>query len=301
MIAIAFENGKFYVGDAIPAQMPEIHPAALMFPTKDEVGVQMLAEHIHQKGLRNPIVMTPTDELLEGRGRWKACQLLGLTPTTRIERGDPWLFILRRNARHLEAMTDAHRAMIAGHVPRWTSSRAASATRRYGDPPTLDDVAKAARVSRAAISRAQMIFWDGIAELQQIVIEGRVPIFTAARVSEQPSEVQKSFVTRVRNGENPKFIAPQDHFHPDGRRNRSRGVKTPAPARNKNRYVRPPTVRQLIDVLAGVQLVISAADGGLDPAITPKEAATLLRELTSNRVAYRHLSELLKGRILEES
>lgn len=304
MVAVAFENGQVYVGNEITQiaeAMPPIHPAALLFPTKDYDGCMLLAEHIRQRGLRHPIVMTPTGELLEGRGRWYACQTIGVTPTTRVERADPWLYILRRHQEYLATLTAPHRAMIGGQVPRWTSTRAASAARIYGDPPRLEDIALAVDVTRSSISRSQMIYWDGIPELHQIVIEGRVPVFTAARVSEVSHDEQRNFVTRVRNGENPKFIAPQDRLHPDGRRNRSRGLAEPPPARSKNQVVRTQTVRQLIDVLRGVKLVVEAAEGGLDPAITPQEAADFVRALSSSHVGYGRLNALLKERKQEES
>lgn len=298
MVAIAIVSDQIYAGDGIP---PEIHPAALLFPTKDPQGVTMLAEHIRQRGLRKPIVMTPSGQLLEGRGRWKACRHLGINPTTEIERGDPWLYTLRRNDAALSAMTDQQRAMVAGQIPRWRHDRTHTSSRHYGDPPVLEDVAAGARVSRAAVTRAQIIWTNGVKSLHQIVNEGRLPLNTAVRISELPVKDQELFVQRILGGESPRAIAPSIRRMPDGRRTDARTKQlTLPPVKNKNRYVRATTVRQLVDVLVSVKMVVEAAEG-LDPTITPEEAAEFSRVLSRNHIAYSHLNDLLKERKQEES
>lgn len=292
------EPGEVFVGAQV---MPPVHPAALMFPTVDKHGVEGLRRDVMRDGLKNPVVLTPNGELLEGRGRWKACRSLDLVPRTRVERGDPWLYIINRNKVYLLDLEPYHRAMIVGRIPIYGASNRPRNSDRYEDPPTLLALQDAIGVGRQQISRAQRIFRDGVTSLHQLVITGACPIFTAYRVAKELSpEDQEHYVNRVLNGANPQQAAPVEERSEDLRRGRSKGtVKEFAVVRGRGRFVREQTATELTNTLRGVRMIVDSAEG-LDPSVTPTQAAQLLKELASQHVAYKRLSDLLKQRKEEQ-
>lgn len=274
--------------------MPAIHPAALMFPTADRPGVDELYESIQRHGLQEPVVLTPEGKLLEGRGRWKACRRLELVPRHRVEETDPWLYIIKSNWAILEPLDAQARAIMIGAIPSWSgTSRPRNAT-RYEDPPSLTQIGEVAQVPRQAVTRGQKLHRTAVASLRKLVFTGACPLYTAVRVADEMSpEDQEVFVNRVLNGANPLLTAPGESE--DRRRARHVSPGEGTIIRGRARFVRPNTVRQLIDTLNGVGIVVDAADG-LDPGITPQEAAALSKELAANHLAYSRLAALLKAR-----
>lgn len=69
----------------------EFHEAANAFPLMDEDRLQELTNDIRERGLLEPITLCD-GKVLDGRNRYKACLLAGVTPHTRTHDGDPWSF-----------------------------------------------------------------------------------------------------------------------------------------------------------------------------------------------------------------
>lgn len=293
MVALEWtEEGKVRVGAIVEAlATPPIHPAAEMFPTADDAGVERLKKDILRNGLKRAVVLTPNGELLEGRGRWKACRKLELVPTTRVHPGDPWLYILEAHRVYLDGLLPQHKAMVAGKVPRWGKNARPRINRRYEDPPTLEAIAVAAGIeSRQSISRAQQIYLNGTASLIRLTQEERVQLNTAVRISKLDSDKQEVIVGRILSGEHPFKVLPSPRETMIDRR-RKDGITISS----RHQYVRAQAIRGLIDALGAVRLVVDAAEG-LDPSITPEEAAQFANELRRQHVAYRHVADLLKQR-----
>lgn len=295
MVALAIQNGKVRVGTQI---IPEIHPAALLFETCDEVKLNKLVSSIRREGQRKAITITPDGLLLEGRGRWRACQRLAMTPITRVERGDPWLFIITQNRAYLDTLTYNHRVMIVGRAPQWGQAGRNRTNRAYSDPPTLAELSEVSGLTRHAIVRGKAILADGILELQALVVEDRVPLYTAVRVSELSAGEQLRYAERVRNGENAKLAAPIETRVGAYRKDKPTGDPAGpyrSPVRGKFRHLRQPGIRQFIDTLHSMKMVVNAAEG-LDPTITPEQAAALAKELAAQHIAYKNVMDLLKAR-----
>lgn len=92
------------------------HPAAELFPLMCDEDLQLLADDIKERGLLEPIVMTPDGHIVDGRNRWRACNLAGIRAVTVTYHGDdPIGESLSRNLkrRHL---TESQRAMLATKV-----------------------------------------------------------------------------------------------------------------------------------------------------------------------------------------
>src|SRR5262245_62039527 len=96
-------------------EMPPVHPAANLFPMLPDDELRALAEDIRANGLQQPVVMFGA-QLLDGRNRWRACEIAGVEPRLRDWNGDdPIAYVVSLNLkrRHLD---ESQRAMVAGRV-----------------------------------------------------------------------------------------------------------------------------------------------------------------------------------------
>ncbi len=95
----------------------KFHPAAELFPLMSESDLRRLSEDIKANGLNEPIVMHE-GSILDGRNRFKACELAGVRPVFRDWEGTPgspvvWVISQNLHRRHL---TDSQKAAIAVEV-----------------------------------------------------------------------------------------------------------------------------------------------------------------------------------------
>lgn len=75
----------------------EFHPIANVWPLMHEEALQELSEDIRQNGQLNPIWLYE-GKILDGRNRWTACRLAGVTPITKEYKGDsPTAFAVSLN------------------------------------------------------------------------------------------------------------------------------------------------------------------------------------------------------------
>jgi hypothetical protein len=89
------------------------HPAADLFPLMEDDELQALADDIKERGLRDPIVMDRDGRIIDGRNRWRACNLAGVQARSVVYEGDdPIAESLSRNLkrRHL---TESQRGVLA--------------------------------------------------------------------------------------------------------------------------------------------------------------------------------------------
>lgn len=90
------------------------HPAADLFPMMSDADLQALAADIAANGQRDPVVIHD-GLILDGRNRWRACEIAGKKAKTRQwdgQGGSPTLYVLSTNLqrRHL---AEGQRAMVA--------------------------------------------------------------------------------------------------------------------------------------------------------------------------------------------
>lgn len=97
-----------------------VHPAAELFPLLADDELKELAEDIRSNGLHEPVWLYDDPErgrvLLDGRNRYRACELAGVPVETRLYRGDdPIGFSISQNLqrRHL---TTGQKAAVAVQV-----------------------------------------------------------------------------------------------------------------------------------------------------------------------------------------
>jgi hypothetical protein len=75
----------------------------------DQDELNRLAVDIVQNGLRHPIITTPDGQVLDGRNRLAACELVSVEPTFEVYDGDPWAYSRSVNL-HVRNMTTGQKA-----------------------------------------------------------------------------------------------------------------------------------------------------------------------------------------------
>tara|TARA_Y100000310_G_scaffold158326_1_gene157756 strand:+ start:972 stop:1739 length:768 start_codon:yes stop_codon:yes gene_type:complete len=96
----------------------EFHPIANIFPLMGEEDFNELVDDIRQNGLHQPIVVYE-GHILDGRNRYRACKLAGVTPEyvgfDYSNGNDPLSYVLSLNL-HRRHLTASQRAVLAAEI-----------------------------------------------------------------------------------------------------------------------------------------------------------------------------------------
>jgi ParB-like nuclease family protein len=163
-------------------ERPPLHPACSAWPDYTEPDLLDLAADIESNGQANPIWLMPDGRVLDGKARWRACEIVGIKPLTEIYTGaDPELFAISQNAkrRHMEK---AAIVLIAARL----CIRAQGGDRRSEDfklsPDNLkiSDIAKSLAVSNSTVANAKIVNEKGAPNVVDMVNKGKVRLRPAA-------------------------------------------------------------------------------------------------------------------------
>lgn len=264
--------------DAVTALV--VHPAAELFPAVtngDEF--EALVDDIAEHGLRRPIVRTLKGAILDGRRRALACRLTGVTPKYAVHTGDPWRYVVTLNAHRFTGGN--HRAMVGGEI--LLSSRLSG--RQVMEMCGVS--------SMGSLMRAKAVARSGIDKLRELTSAGQVPLTTGARIAGLSPAAQETFCQRIERGSQPRHVGrpgwtgqddgPTDPHHQLSQREA------------RYRFVQEPALRTMAHSLDGLAIVLNKAEG-LDPAISPEQAAHWRTDLSRQSRAFRRLMALLKER-----
>jgi N6-adenosine-specific RNA methylase IME4/ParB-like chromosome segregation protein Spo0J len=168
----------------------KFHPLADIFPLMEGEEFDALVTDIKANGVREPIVVHE-DMILDGRNRYRACEIAGVDPAYTVYTGDdPIAYVVSLNLRrrHLD---ESQRAMVAAKL----------ATLRRGDnqhaqicAPSQEKAAELLNVSRRTVQHAREVQDHGTPELVQAVERGAVSVSAAADIASQPIDVQREIV-----------------------------------------------------------------------------------------------------------
>lgn len=280
-----------------PQQRP-VHPAAAVFPLIHGADFEAFVEDIERNGLNQPVTLDAEGRVLDGRNRVRACERLGIEPSTVVYDGDdPVQFVISQNL-HRRQMTDSQRAMAAAELA--TLSRG---TNRYtldpssgGSTPTTGQVMESMSVSQGSFDRAKRIHRDGTPALRELAKDEDMPLATLARVAVKlsPSE-QDAYVAQVRAGANPRVVAPAGSEH--GPRIDAPRLAVPQPPKfggwNRRKHVAQ--IESLITVIEGaVTAFVGLRD--LDGSVTREEASRLKADLSVQIKALADIRKLIEER-----
>ena len=150
----------------------EPHPFADIFPPLEGEAFNALVQDIEARGQQEPI-WTFEGKILDGRNRYRACQILGCDPTVQEFIGNDAVgFVLSANL-HRRHLTEAQRAMVGANLSNLVVG-ANQHTKELG--LSAKSAADLLKVSTASIERAKVILKSGDTDLINSVTAGETSI-----------------------------------------------------------------------------------------------------------------------------
>jgi ParB-like chromosome segregation protein Spo0J len=199
--------------------MPPVHPAAELFPMMSDEELSALAADIKANGLQQPVVMFGA-KLLDGRNRWRACELAGVEVKLRDWNGkDAVAYVRSLNLyrRHLSAAQRAALAVKAEPVYAEAAekrvaegaSKGGKAKGKGGNQPRAKQneksraLAQAAKETGASLDSAKAMKQVAKAapEVVELVQSGKIEtVADAKRIADLPKEDRVEVITLIRDG-----------------------------------------------------------------------------------------------------
>jgi len=183
----------------------KFHEAANIFPL-DEEHLQELADDIKKHGQQVPIEVIG-DLIVDGRRRYKACQLAKVEPQfVEVNPNDPVAYVLSLNL-HRRHLKPSQLAMIGGRAKEVYAKAAKERQREHGGtapcrnktlPKKSTEVKKDSRdaageavgVSGYSIDRATEVLASGKPEVVEAVDTGKVSVNAASKIAKLPKDEQ---------------------------------------------------------------------------------------------------------------
>lgn len=166
------------------------HEIADCFPLIGGEDLASLAQDIAANGLRRPITLFQ-DRILDGRNRFQACELAGVTPVFDVFGGD-WDAAVKLVAsenlyrRHL---TSSQRGWAADKLVNLKPGRPAKTGSI--EPVSASRAADLLNVGRETVKRARQVRERGVPELGRAVESGDIAVSAAAELSKLPDDEQR--------------------------------------------------------------------------------------------------------------
>lgn len=157
-----------------------------------------LAADIKANGLQQPIVMFGA-QLLDGRNRWRACEIAGVEPRVRDWNGaDPVAYVVSLNLkrRHLD---ESQRAMVAAKIA--TLKQGARTDLRQICEKSQEQAAELLSVSARSVGDARKVIEKGAPQLAEAVERGEIAVSTAATIADMDREEQGAILEKLENGQ----------------------------------------------------------------------------------------------------
>jgi len=262
------------------------HPLANVFPLLEGEEFDALVADIKASGLCEAIWLYE-NQVLDGRNRFRACQVLGYDCPTRDYLGhDPVGFIISLNLRRRH-LAESQRAMVGARLatlPRGANQHAEISA------PTQQDAATLLHVSADSIQAARKVQHEGAAEVIAAVDAGAIAVSAALPLMTLPREVQPLALeeaTREAGGKKPtarqtravvsrkQVVAAVEAELEAGK------TAEDAVATALQRHAITPLTPDLADAVAhatGGQIMLDVVDGVLHDGCTKVEEAAVMAE-----------------------
>jgi ParB-like chromosome segregation protein Spo0J len=175
----------------------EYHEYANIYRMLPDKELQSLAEDIKIKGQLLPIT-SYEGKILDGRNRYRACEIAGVDPKIEEYTGDDPLGLIASLNDHRRHDSDNERAMVGARIANLKAHRPKLTTPMgvVNDTPaiSLERAAELSGSSKRSIQRARPIVQSGIPELLDMAESGEVSIRAASEVAKLPEEEQRKAV-----------------------------------------------------------------------------------------------------------
>jgi ParB-like chromosome segregation protein Spo0J len=199
-----------------------IYPSADLLPLISGAEFDDLVDGIQAfGGLREPIVFTQDLHLLDGRNRYRACEVAGIEPAWRYfgedpgDGDDPDEFVIAKNLQRRD-LTDSQRAIFWAAYATLPAHRPANNPELVpGSALTQAQVAARADVTDRTIRNAVVVLRDGTPELVDAVRQGHIPVTPAAQLAREPVEAQQEAAAngwRFPSSGNNEWFTPREYI-----------------------------------------------------------------------------------------
>lgn len=196
-----------------------IHPAAVIFPLLDGVEFDELVDDIRANGLNHPVVFTEENELLDGRNRYRACEVAGVEPEhLTYEGSDPIGFVVSENIRrrHLD---ETQRGLVASRAETLRQGVGRASSKDAHGHLSRQEASDLLNVSPRTIARAAEAERKGTPELVGAMERGEISARPAAEIarqfpaSEDPEKQREALTAHVSNNSgNNEWYTPVEYI-----------------------------------------------------------------------------------------
>lgn len=202
-MAVAAEKGRLEAKPPKPVKPPTngYHDLAEMFPIMEGDEFDALVEDIRAHGLQNPITLYE-DRILDGRNRYRACEVAGVEPLyDDYEGDDPVGFVISQNIkrRHLG---ESQRGLIAANLANLRHISQA-------------DAAKLLNISARTVFSANVVIEKAEEEVVIAIEQGKLAVSRAVEIAELPAEEQRDLVQHMAPAD---IVANHERIKKDRRR-----------------------------------------------------------------------------------
>jgi hypothetical protein len=174
----------------------EPHPLAALVDFGAGIDLEALAGHMRNHGYdADEAIVLHDGMILDGRHKLAAAIRAGITPTFRLFVGtNAMAYTAKKLFR--QYLDTSQRAMMAATLAKLSPLAGV----QNCTPPTLAEAAATMNVSRRSVANASKVQDAGTPALNQAVTDGTIADDDAARVANEPREVQDQAVDAVRKG-----------------------------------------------------------------------------------------------------
>lgn len=157
------------------------HPAAEIFPLLTGAEFDALVADIREHGQREPVV-TYDGLILDGRNRYRACEVLGIPPKTEEwgRDGTPEAFVISMNL-HRRHLNEGQRAMIAARLASAKSGERTDLRQIGSRSLTVSEAADLLNVGQRTVGAARTVLNEGTPEEIAAADSGDAAVSTIAK------------------------------------------------------------------------------------------------------------------------
>lgn len=171
------------------------HAFADAFPLLEGDAWQRFVDDVKTNGLQDKKIHTYRGEILDGRNRGRAAELLDLKVTfVPYDGDDPIGFVMSRNF-HRRQLNESQRAMVASKLATLKPGRQKKGPR--SGALSLDEAAAAANVGRGTVEAAKVVRDRGVPELAAAVERGDITLAAAVKLAELELTDQPAALKRI--------------------------------------------------------------------------------------------------------
>lgn len=191
----------------------KVHPAAEIFPEMQGDDFDAFCQDIKEHGQLEAIVVYG-DMILDGRNRWRACQVLGIQPLTvpwdHNNYASPEQFVVSKNL-HRRHLNETQRAMVAARLTNVKNGW--NYRQKEGGEIPLARAAELLNVNRSTVVYAKKVLSEGSPEEIQACDNGEASVNTIGRQIGKVNDPlrRKNLRDRefIQKGKNPERIQKQ--------------------------------------------------------------------------------------------